>query len=217
MGCSASSVLVNPPDPFNEAITKKVRERVALIEKKSSKGKHISKSLQAMCMAFPRLRKGFAKLRELYDGMEDEKKGGIKFDILANSDMFKDNDTKMLQSFLTESDMDSNKVIDFREFILIACFVYFMDEEKKWNMDKLLEDAFDFVAQSWTSFDKDEDGTINKKESIDIINGNVESQPKESFFTAERFNEMDGSHTGDVRFKDFFLAFVEWSGVDFKD
>jgi len=47
-----------------------------------------------------------------------------------------------------------------------------------------------------------------------IINGESTKTTHGTIFTEERFNEMDWDRNGEVSFKEFFLAFLEWSGVE---
>mmetsp|Transcript_18931 Transcript_18931/g.26366 ORF Transcript_18931/g.26366 Transcript_18931/m.26366 type:complete len:220 (-) Transcript_18931:618-1277(-) len=213
MGCGASHT--DPSDIFDFNLAQKVQEyHMELSERQKSKRRN---SLQAMCMMFPRVRKGFEALRKSYLELEDKKQKGIELGVLQKADIFGGFEEEKLMEYINESDVDSNNVIDFREYILTLAFIFFLHPEMRQKYDKNLIATYDIVARSWCSFDVDNYGWIKKKKAMNIINGNNGAQMKETIFTEERFHEMDWDRNGEVSFKEFFLAFLEWSGVEFDD
>mmetsp|Transcript_12935 Transcript_12935/g.20737 ORF Transcript_12935/g.20737 Transcript_12935/m.20737 type:complete len:221 (+) Transcript_12935:50-712(+) len=215
MGCG-SSVRTDPSDLFNRNLTLKIEEYVQeLNERKKIKRRG---SIQAMCMMFPRVKKGFEKLRQGYLKLEDAKLKGIEFEVLHGAKIFDGFEKDKLLEYINESDVDSNKVIDFREYILALSFIFFLHQNMRSSYDPHLIATYDIVARSWNTFDVDKRGWIQKKKAMGIINGNSKSGAmKETVFTEERFNEMDWDRNGEVSFKEFLLAFLEWSGVEFRN
>jgi len=211
MGCGSSHV--SQTDLFNLKLTREIQAyHKQRMEQKRKMARR--NSLQAMCLAFPRVRKGFEKLRQGYCSLEDKKTNGIEFEVLKKAEIFAGMEEELLLSYINESDVDENKVIDFREYVLTLTFIFFLHPDMREKYNQTLVAAFQIVSSSWCAFDSTGYGWISRKKAMAIINGESSKTTYGTIFTEERFNEMDWDRNGEVSFKEFFLAFLEWSGVE---
>mmetsp|Transcript_10919 Transcript_10919/g.20030 ORF Transcript_10919/g.20030 Transcript_10919/m.20030 type:complete len:268 (+) Transcript_10919:52-855(+) len=216
MGCGA--VYVSGPESFDVVLAKEVQAYNNEFLENNANFKKKKYSLQTMCLAFPRVRKGFEKLRQGYLALEDERMHGITFETLCEAEIFKSVGSQKLMQYLLEADVDFNKIIDFREYILAITFIFYLHQNMRKNYDERLIQIFELIGRAWCAFDHNKSGFISKKKTIALISRERKSDKvnTESVFV-ERFNELDCNRDGEVSFKEFFCAFLEWSGVEYED
>eukprot|EP00252_Welwitschia_mirabilis_P007388 TRINITY_DN18692_c0_g1_i4.p1 TRINITY_DN18692_c0_g1~~TRINITY_DN18692_c0_g1_i4.p1 ORF type:complete len:122 (+),score=33.84 TRINITY_DN18692_c0_g1_i4:203-568(+) len=115
--------------------------------------------------------------------------------------------------------MDESKGIEFKEFIVLLCLVYFLRQPTDPNSNyKIglpdLEASFDTIADAFQYFDKDGDGYVSKKEIIQAINDASPGGRDADRIGIKRFEEMDFDKNGMITFKEFLYAFTHWVDVE---
>ncbi|KAI5069351.1 hypothetical protein GOP47_0015652 [Adiantum capillus-veneris] len=203
---------LNTPSSIEARMVNAMRERGAA-------GKSPIKAFNSIIMKFPKIDACFEKVRVTFRKFDKDGSGTIDLEELKECFRqlrvsFTDEEVK---AFHQESDMDSSKGVDFKEFIVVLALVYLLGKSNVGPSKSRiglpeLEATFDTIVDAYLFFDKDGDGYVSKAE---IIAATSEFSGKRSNdqIGIKRFEEMDWDKDGLITFKEFLFAFTNWVGV----
>ncbi|GLU08564.1 hypothetical protein SLE2022_254700 [Rubroshorea leprosula] len=77
-----------------------------------------------------------------------------------------------------------------------------------------IESTFNTIVDVFLFLDKNGDGKLNKKDMIKALNDSTPWEKSLAHVTRTRFKEMDWVKKGEVSFREFLFAFVNWVGID---
>ncbi|GKV51784.1 hypothetical protein SLEP1_g58409 [Rubroshorea leprosula] len=77
-----------------------------------------------------------------------------------------------------------------------------------------IESTFNTIVDVFLFLDKNGDGKLNKKDMIKALNDSTPWEKSPAHVTRTRFKEMDWVKKGEVSFREFLFAFVNWVGID---
>ncbi|KAH7432014.1 hypothetical protein KP509_07G004700 [Ceratopteris richardii] len=209
---SAKQQKINTPSTIEARMVAAMRERWAA-------GKSSIKAFNSIIMKFPKIDATFEKVRGTFRKFDKDNSGTIDLEELKEcfrqlKVSFTDDEVK---AFHQESDMDSSKGVDFKEFIVVLALVYLLGRANAGPSKSRiglpeLEATFDTIVDAYLFFDKDGDGYVSKAE---IIAATSEFSGKRSNdqIGVKRFEEMDWDKDGTITFKEFLFAFTNWVGV----
>jgi calcium-binding protein CML len=136
--------------------------------------------------------------------------------------------TSVLESIYHEADMNNDRTIDFREFVVLLVLVRLLRSEEEGAKGPAaggIDKAVDTLVAAFRFFDKDNSGSIDREEVFAALDSDDVSSSRAKHHSAprhgageaasrQRFQEMDFSKDGKVTFPEFVLAVETWAGVD---
>eukprot|EP00249_Psilotum_nudum_P013749 c24487_g1_i2 orf=496-1161(-) len=200
----------------------KIEKRmVQAMVQKSAAGKSSLKSFNSIIMKFPKIDETFENVRGMFEKFDKDGSGTIDLEELKEcfrqlKVSFTDDEVK---EFHEESDMDSSKGIDFKEFIVVLALLYLLGDSVDASSGSRiglpeLESTFDTIVDAFIFFDKDGDGYVSKKEIVLAINdASPGRRGAGDRIGVKRFEEMDWDKNGSITFKEFLFAFTNWVGL----
>lgn len=204
---------LNGPSPIELRMVNAMRERGAA-------GKSSIKAFNSIIMKFPKIDATFEKVRVTFRRFDKDGSGTIDLNELKEcfrqlKVSFSDEEVK---AFHQESDMDSSKGVDFKEFIVVLALVYLLGKcNEGTSRSRIglpeLEATFDTIVDAYLFFDKDGDGYVSKAEIIAATNEFSSGKNVNDQIGIKRFEEMDWDRNGLITFKEFLFAFTNWVGV----
>ncbi|PHT61314.1 putative calcium-binding protein CML22 [Capsicum annuum] len=193
--------------------------------KRSSSGQSKFRSINSIILKFPRFKEGLKEIKGVSEQFDEDSNGTIDRDELKKC-------VKKLQFHVKEEeiddlfdscDVDEKEGIQFNEFIVLLCLLYLvMDSSSSSdNTSKIgspeLEATFNTIVEAFLFLDKGGDGKLHKKDVIKVLNDECPSEKSPSHVTRTRFKEMDWDRSGNVSFRQFLFAFLDWVGIDTDD
>ncbi|KAM3249694.1 putative calcium-binding protein CML22 [Capsicum annuum] len=193
--------------------------------KRSSSGQSKFRSINSIILKFPRFKEGLKEIKGVSEQFDEDSNGTIDRDELKKC-------VKKLQFHVKEEeiddlfdscDLDEKEGIQFNEFIVLLCLLYLvMDSSSSSdNTSKIgspeLEATFNTIVEAFLFLDKGGDGKLHKKDVIKVLNDECPSEKSPSHVTRTRFKEMDWDRSGNVSFRQFLFAFLDWVGIDTDD
>ena len=134
----------------------------------------------------------------------------------------------VLESIYHEADMNNDRTIDFREFVVLLVLVWLLRPQTEGAAGPAaggIDKAMDTLVAAFRFFDKDNSGSIDREEVFQALDSDDVSSSRAKHHSAprsgagqtasrHRFQEMDFSKDGKVTFPEFVLAVETWAGVD---
>ncbi|KAM3249340.1 hypothetical protein P3L10_011109 [Capsicum annuum] len=173
--------------------------------KRSSSGQSKLRSINSIILKFPRFKEGLKEIKGVFEQFDEDSNGTIDRDELKKC-------VKKLQFHVKEEeiddlfdscDVDEKEGIQFNEFIVLLCLLYLvMDSSSSSNnTSKIgspeLEATFNTIVEAFLFLDKGGDGKLAQER--------------------RHQEEMDWDRSGNVSFRQFLFAFLDWVGIDTDD
>lgn len=210
-GCRQQSKL-------GERLVRAMAERAACGE-----GRRV-RSLNSMILKFPKIDEALEQVRGVFKKYDEDGNGSIDLGELSGclKELHVNLSEEEVKAYYAESDMDSSRGIELKEFIVVLALVYLVGTgagtcEASGSRMGLpeLEAAFETIADCFVLLDRDGDGYVSKKEMIYAINeGSPGSSKTGDKLGVKRFEEMDWDRDGNISFKEFLFAFTSWVGLE---
>ncbi|GLU08708.1 hypothetical protein SLE2022_256050 [Rubroshorea leprosula] len=211
------------PDKYRRLHEKLERKMIEV--RKTASGRSNFKSIDSIIMKFPQFKEGFTNLRGVFLQYDEDSNGSIDREELKKC-------LEKLQLHLSEEevedlfhscDVDGSQGIQFNEFIVLLCIIYLLMEpdsspdiasttSKMGSPD--IESTFNTIVDVFLFLDKNGDGKLNKKDMIKALNDSTPLEKSPAYVTRTRFKEMDWVEKGEVSFREFLFAFINWVGID---
>lgn len=193
---------------------------VEALKKRATSGKSTVKNFNSVIMKFHKIDESFDKVRIVFKKYDKDSNGTIDLDELKSC--FQELNVSFtydqIKELYHECDMDENKGIDFKEFIVLLASVHLLEDQSDPATKPVLllhlQEAFNTIADAFVFFDKDKDGYVTKKEMIQSLNEASPVQETAGDIAVKRFQEMDWDRNGRVTFKEFLFVFTNWVGVE---
>lgn len=178
------------------------------------------KTFNSVIMKFPKIDESFEKVRIVFKKYDKDSNGTIDLDELKSC--FQELNVSLtyeqIKELYHECDMDENKGIDFKEFIVLLAFVHLLEDRSDPATKSVLllhlQEAFNTVADAFVFFDKNKDGYVTRKEMVETLNEASPVQETAGDIAVKRFQEMDWNRIGRITFKEFLFVFTNWVGVE---
>ncbi|KAJ7537289.1 hypothetical protein O6H91_12G106700 [Diphasiastrum complanatum] len=220
MGGNCSKRKVNEASSQGSKIEKRM---VEAMKQRATVGATL-KSFNSILVKFPKIDNSFEEVRTVFKKFD--KDGSGKIDLEELKTCFRELQVEFtdeeVKAFHEESDMDANKGIDFKEFIVVLALLYLLGvptntaAKSRIGLPKL-ETTFETIVDAFVFFDKDGDGFVSKKEMMLGMNESGVSDSSSGNIGIKRFEEMDWNRNGTITFKEFLFAFTDWVGIDEND
>ena len=157
-------------------------------------------------------------MRKMFQQIDTDNNGTIdKAEFTAACTKMQVTDSHVVDMIYSETDMNHDQQVDFKEFILMIACLY-LTADIKTDEGNTIANALNKVLEAFMFFDSDNDGFIEKSEVTKVLN---ESTPVggngSDVLTSARFEEMDWDHNARVSFKEFLFAVESWVGLDEED
>ncbi|EFJ12275.1 hypothetical protein SELMODRAFT_425580 [Selaginella moellendorffii] len=226
MGGSISASRRELPD--GDVVEKRL---VKALQQRAAAAKSSVKSFDAILMKFSKIDMAFDQVRDVFKRFasvgwilvaDKHKRGTIDLEQLKACfrELKVEFTEEEVQIFYEEGDVDHNRRISFKEFIVVLALAYLLGEPL--NSDGKsriglpdLEWSFETIEDAFVFFDKNGDGYVTKEEMIESIHESSHAtNTQQDSIGVERFEEMDWDRDGRVTFKEFLLAFTGWVGIE---
>mmetsp|Transcript_12522 Transcript_12522/g.17101 ORF Transcript_12522/g.17101 Transcript_12522/m.17101 type:complete len:226 (-) Transcript_12522:241-918(-) len=223
MGCLSSK----PADDNKKKMSKSISTFESNLASKVSKvagttDKKLT-TFTSILMQLPKVGSSFVQVKPLYHKYDKDCSGGIDCQELkaAFKDLGASIEDSKVEKYFMEADMNADKDITYKEFLLCLAFAFYMDpfEPSKHSENfRKLNEGYQICAKAFAFFDEDGGGTISKEEveralaengSHKNIKNNGKSQDSSAIF-----KQLDADESGQVSFKEFLFCMVEWAGID---
>lgn len=200
-------------------------ERKILDVKKSSSAHKNFRSVNSIILRFPQFKEGLKEVRGVFEQCDEDSNGTIDHKELKNC-------LQKLNLQLTEDeiddlfdycDMDGTEGIQFNEFIILLCLIYLLVDHSTSSHATLemsspqLKTTFDAIIEAFMFLDKNGDGKLNKKDMVKAMNDASHLERSPTHITRTRFEEMDWDRNGQVSFREFLFALIQWVGMGSDD
>ncbi|XP_059307095.1 probable calcium-binding protein CML22 isoform X2 [Lycium ferocissimum] len=212
----------NAPKKYRRLDAKLETKMIEL--KKSSSGQSNFRSINSIILKFPQLKEGLKEIKGVFEQFDSN--GTIDREELKKC-------VKKLQFHVKEEeiddlfhscDVDEKEGIQFNEFIVLLCLIYILMDSSPPSSDNTskigspeLEATFNTIVEAFLFLDKSGDGKLHKKDVVKALNEASPCEKSPSHVTQTRFKEMDWDRSGDVSFRQFLFAFLDWVGIDTDD
>ncbi|CAN4120803.1 unnamed protein product [Withania somnifera] len=195
-------------------------ERKLMELKRSSSGQSKFRSINSIILKFPQFKEGLKEIKGVFEQFDSN--GTIDREELKKC-------IKKLQFHVKEEeiddlfdscDVDEKEGIQFNEFIVLLCLLYLLTGSSSsiGNTSTIgspeLEETFNTLVEAFLFLDKGGDGKLHKEDVIKALNDECPCEKSPSHVTRTRFKEMDWDRSGNVSFRQFLFAFLDWVGVD---
>ncbi|KAJ8547087.1 hypothetical protein K7X08_010673 [Anisodus acutangulus] len=193
--------------------------------KRSSSGKSNFRSINSIILKFPQFKEGLKEIKGVFEQFDEDSNGTIDREELKKC-------VKKLQFHVKEEeiddlfhscDVDEKEGIQFSEFIVLLCLIYLLMDSSSSsdNTSKIgspeLEATFNTIVEAFLFLDKRGDGKLHEKDVVKALNEDSPCEKSPSHVTQTRFKEMDWDRSGNVSFRQFLFAFLDWIGIDTDD
>ncbi|XP_059651711.1 probable calcium-binding protein CML22 isoform X2 [Cornus florida] len=213
----------NSPNKYKRLDTK--LERKMMEVKKSASGNNIFKSFNSIILRFPQFKEGLKDIRGMFERYDEDSNGTIDREELKKclQKLQLCPTEKEIDDLFHSCDIDGSEGIQFNEFIVLLCLIYLLiDPSTSPHMTSKvgspqLEATFDTIIEAFLFLDKNGDGKLNKKDVVKALNDASPWEKSPSHVTRTRFKEMDCDRNGNVSFREFLFALIDWVGIDTDD
>lgn len=191
-----------------------------LLKKRAARSQVKASSFNKLLLRFGHLNRGFAKCKSVFHNLDSDGNDSIDLQELAvgcNKLGF-DIDSDVVNKVFQASDLDGNKVIDFREFIVVLAVLYMISTENGDKITLLDQDiikSFNIAQETFCFFDASGDGFMDRLEvTAVLLEGDKGGKQLEGVAMkgtiGKRFEELDWDNNGQISFKEFLYAVQGW-------
>mmetsp|Transcript_213 Transcript_213/g.312 ORF Transcript_213/g.312 Transcript_213/m.312 type:complete len:483 (+) Transcript_213:107-1555(+) len=233
---NASSRSLSTSEGFNANVVNALQLAKKELDEKKTKANFIR-----IIMRFPKIKAVFERLRGIHARCDKSGNGEVDVEELteAMTELFNEGRAegrepirpsvvaRTLSISEVEGDMGSKKhVLDQKQFIVMCAVGFILAEENKdlstfggmlANGDDAYRLAMADVVTAYLSFDRDGKGYFTADEFNGFMTASKRADAAKSFFTDERWAELDVSGDGKVEFEEFVYAFSNWVSNDDDD
>jgi calcium-binding protein CML len=208
-----------------ERLDTKLEKKIMEFKKSSSGLNNHFRSINSIILRFPQFKEGLKEIQGVFEHYDEDSNGTIDHEELHKC-------LEKLQIRLTEQeiedlfdscDMNGREGIQFHEFIVLLCLMYLLVDPNTSPQtasemgSPQLKATFDTIVEAFMFLDRNGDGKLNKKEMVKALNDACPSEKSPAHITRNRFDEMDSDKNGEVSFREFLYALVNWVGIDGDD
>ena len=211
------------------------------LAKSELEAKHEKANFIRIIMRFPKIRAVFDRLRAIHARCDKSGDGQVDMQELteAMTELFNEGraagrdpikPTVVARTLsISEVDEDGDKkqgLLDVKQFIVMCAIGFILAEENKdlstfggmlASGDDAYRSAMSDVVTAYLSFDREGKGYFTADEFNGFMTASKRADAAKSFFTDERWAELDVSGDGKVEFEEFVYAFSNWLSDDDED
>jgi len=211
------------------------------LAKKELDDKKTKANFIRIIMRFPKIKAVFERLRGIHARCDKSGDGEVDVEELteAMTELFNEGRAqgrKLIRSSVVAQTLSISEVeentgskkhhLDQKQFIVMCAFGFILAEENKdistfggmlANGDDAYRSAMTDVVTAYLSFDRDGKGYFTADEFNGFMTSSKRADAAKSFFTCERWAELDVSGDGKVEFEEFVYAFSNWVSNDDDD
>ncbi|PIA36030.1 hypothetical protein AQUCO_03400136v1 [Aquilegia coerulea] len=196
------------------------KKLVESIKRRASSGKNTFRSINSIIMRFPQFKEGLRKIKGVFERYDEDSNGTIDREELKKclETLQLHLTGKEIEDLFQSCDVDGEEGIQFNEFIVLLCLIYLLMEPSSPHptskMGSELEATFNTIVEAFLFFDKNGDGKLNRKEMVKAMNEASPWERSPGHITKTRFKELDSNKCGQVSFKEFLFALINWVGFE---
>ncbi|KAL5702663.1 hypothetical protein ACHQM5_027850 [Ranunculus cassubicifolius] len=211
----------NQTNKYRKLDPKLEKKLVESIKKRASLGKNNFRSINTIILRFPQFKESLRNIKNVFDKYDEDSNGVIdRFELKKCLNMLQIRlMEKEIADLFRSCDVNGDEGIQFNEFIVLLCLIYLLVEpspssDSTSKMGPELEVTFNTVIEAFLFFDKNGDGKLNRKGMVKAMNDASSGGKSPRHITNTRFDELDSQKCGQVSFKEFLFALINWVGVD---
>ncbi|KAM7256354.1 hypothetical protein ACFE04_012095 [Oxalis oulophora] len=190
--------------------------------KRSSSGNTNFKSIDSIIMRFPQFKESLKNIRVVFERYDEDCNGAIDREELKKclEELQLHFTNEEVEDLFHSCDIDDSQGIQYNEFIVLLCLIYLLTKSSSTPhiTSKMgspeLKKTFDTIVEAFLFLDKNGNGKLNKNDMIKALNETYPWERSPSHVTTTRFREMDWDRNGNVSFREFLFALVNWLGFD---
>jgi len=204
------------------------------LAKKELNDKKTKANFTRIIMRFPKIKVVFERLRGIHARCDKSGDGEVDVEELteAMTELFNEGRaqgrepirTSVVAQTLSICEVEENTgskehLLDQKQFIVMCAVGFILAEENKdistfggmlANGDDAYRSAMTDVVTAYLSFDRDGKGYFTADEFNGFMTHSKRADVAKTFFTCERWEELDVSGDGKVEFEEFVFAFSNW-------
>ena len=209
------------------------------LAKKELESKHEKANFIRIIMRFPKIRAVFDRLRAIHARVDKSGDGEVDMAELtdAMTELFNEGRAggrdpikpAVVQRMVSMSEVDTEEgegkknELNVKQFIVMCAIGFILAEENKdistfggmlASGDDAYRSAMSDVVTAYLSFDREGKGYFTADEFNGFMTASKRADAAKSFFTDERWAELDVSGDGKVEFEEFVYAFSKWVSDD---
>ncbi|PKI57573.1 probable calcium-binding protein CML22 [Punica granatum] len=182
-------------------------------------------SINSIILRFPQFREALKTIGTVFEQFDEDSNGTIDRQELRKclEKLQLQMTDKDVDDLFHSCDMDGTEGIQFKEYIVLLCLIHLLKDPSPSasqgpRMGSLqLEATFDAIIEAFLFLDKNGDGKLNKKDLIKSLDDPSPWEKSPAYVAMSRFKEMDWDRNGNVSFREFLFALVDWVGLDIED
>lgn len=211
------------------------------LAKTELEAKHEKANFIRIVMRFPKIRAVFDRLRAIHARCDKSGDGEVDMAELteAMTELFNEGRAggrapikpsvvarTLSISEVEEAGAEKKQRLDVKQFIVMCAVGFILAEEDKdlstfggmlASGDDAYRSAMTDVVTAYLSFDREGKGYFTSDEFNGFMTASKRADAAKSFFTDERWAELDVSGDGKVEFEEFVYAFSKWVSDDDED
>jgi len=232
---------ISPPQSISTTEGFKANVVQALqLAKTDLEAKHEKANFIRIIMRFPKIRAVFDRLRAIHARCDKSGDGQVDMEELtaAMTKLFNEGraEGRLIKpavvartlsiSEVEEEGATKNKELDVKQFIVMCAIGFILAEDNKdlatfggmlASGDDAYRGAMTDLVTAYLSFDREGKGYFTADEFNGFMTASKRADAAKSFFTDERWAELDVSGDGKVEFEEFVHAFSRWVSCDDDD
>ncbi|KAL7547861.1 hypothetical protein ACHAWF_011135 [Thalassiosira exigua] len=233
MGTSEEEARSRPSMSTRDGFRASVLEALQ-VAKRDLESKNEKANFIRIVMRFPRIRAVFDRLRAIHTRCDKSGDGQVDRTELieAMTELFNEGRAKGREpikpavvartlsiSEVHEEGVEKNQELDVKQFIVMCAVGFILAEENKdistfggmlASGDAAYRAAMTDLVTAYLSFDREGKGYFTADEFNGFMTASKRADAAKSFFTDERWAELDVSGDGKVEFEEFVHAFSRW-------
>jgi len=203
---------------------------VAALKRKGAERKaagHTLKSLDVVLLRLPALRALLNSCRGVFAASHADGVAGIRLDEFqqhAAQALQLHLPPEQLQAVFAEADLDGDRLIDFKEFIVLVVLCWLLRPASEPDAGlAALHPALETLLDAFLLFDRRGRGLVTRADVDAVLRGgggdahaHAPATPRgggAGHSASRRFSEMDLDHSGGVSFPEFILTLEGWAEV----